>query len=375
MSPTSPTDTAMSAARDLFAELDSAARALPAGQPLPASAMGTLAEAGLLGLMVPEAAGGLELPLADIIDVYAEISRADGSIGWCHFAGDLTAAYFGAYLGDAGRDELFGDGIPIMAGQFAPNGVGTPDGDGFLIDGDYQFGSGIIHAQWAGAGIFTAPTDGSDPAYLFACCPADEVELLGNWDVLGLQSTGSVDYAIRGVHVPASRTFDFFAPTIHRGGPMYQLGVLGLTAAGHAGWALGVTRRALDELAAIARTTTRMGAAASLADGERFLFEYGRLEGRYLSGVAWIRSVLQDAVAEAAGGPISELTLNLLRESCRAVNQGGADIAREAYLLAGTRALRDGPLQQCFRDLHAGSQHFFASPTAAVDFGRSLLAG
>ena len=368
------TSTALDTARDLYDQLDGAGRAVPAGESLPASIMTTIADAGLLGLMVPEGAGGLELPLADIIDVYAEISRADGSIGWCYFAGDLTAAYFGAYLDDVGRDELFSDGVPVMAGQFAPNGTGTPDGDGFLVDGDYQFGSGIIHATWAGAGMFTAPTDGSNPEYLFACCPADRVELKGNWDVLGLQSTGSVDYAIRGVHVPATRTFDFFAPTIHRGGPMYQLGVLGLTAAGHAGWALGVTRRALDELAAIARTTTRMGAVSSLADGERFLFEFGQLEGRYRSGVAWIRQVLQDAEAEAAHGPIGEVTLNLLRESCRAVNQGGADIARDAYLLAGTRALRDGPLQTCFRDLHAGSQHFFAGPSAAVDFGRSLLA-
>ncbi len=68
------------------------------------------------------------------------------------------------------------------------------------------------------------------------------------------------------------------------------------------------------------------------------------------------------------------MTANLLREACRQVNQGGADIAREAYLLAGTRALRDGPIQRGFRDLHAGSQHFFASPSAAVDLATSLLA-
>lgn len=369
------TATPLDIARGLYDELDRAGRSVPAGEALPGSVMTTISDVGLLGLMVPRDAGGSELPLADILDVYAEISRADGSIGWCYFAADLTAAYFGAYLGDEGRDELFRDGVPLMAGQFAPNGVGTPDGDGFLIDGDYQFGSGITAATWAGAGMFTAPADGSNPEYLFACCPVDEVQLLGNWDVLGLQSTGSVDYAIRGVHVPATRTFDFFFPTVHRGGPMYQLGVLGLTAAGHAGWALGVTRRCLDELAAAARTTTRMGAVSSLADSERFLFEYGRLEGRYRSGVAWTRQVVDDAVAEAAstGGPVSDLTLNLLRECCRSINQGGADIAREAYLLAGTRALRDGPLQRCFRDLHAGSQHFFANSSAAVDFGRSLL--
>ena len=56
------------------------------------------------------------------------------------------------------------------------------------------------------------------------------------------------------------------------------------------------------------------------------------------------------------------------------MNQGGADIAREVYLLAGTRALREGPIQRAFRDLHAGAQHFFASPSAAIDLARTLLA-
>jgi alkylation response protein AidB-like acyl-CoA dehydrogenase len=118
-----------------------------------------------------------------------------------------------------------------------------------------------------------------------------------------------------------------------------------------------------------------MGASSSLGESERFLFEYGQLEGRYRAGKAWVRLVVGDAEAEAeATGSITPRTANLVREACRQVNQGGADVARQAYLLAGTRALRDGPLQRAFRDLHAGSQHFFASPSAAIDLARTLLA-
>ena len=365
----------LDAARDLFEVLDKAAAATPDGEPMLRSSVDALAVAGLMGLMVPKAAGGQELPLADIVDVYEEVARADGSTGWCYFAADLTAAFFGAYLPDEGVEGVFSDGIPVMAGQFAPNGTAAIDGDELVLTGDYQFGSGIAHASWAGAGVLTTPDDGTDPAYLFACFPAEQADLRGNWDVLGLRATASYDYAVRDVRVPPSRAFDFFAPVVHRGGPLYALGVLPLTAAGHAGWALGVTRRVLDELAAAAAGTTRLGATSSLADSERFLYEYGVLEGRFRAGRAWVREVLVDAEAEAArDGAVSEVTANLVREACRHVNQGGADIAREAYLLAGTRALRDGPIQRGFRDLHAGSQHFFASPSAAIDLARSLLA-
>ena len=41
--------------------------------------------------------------------------------------------------------------------------------------------------------------------------------------------------------------------------------------------------------------------------------------------------------------------------------------------MAGTTGLREGPLQRCFHDIHAGSQHFFASPASTLAFARSLM--
>ena len=75
--------------------------------------------------------------------------------------------------------------------------------------------------------------------------PKDEATVTGNWDVLGLRATASYDYTIDST-VPLDRTFSFGGFTRHRGGPMYDLGVLCLTEVGHAGWVLGVLRRAVD---------------------------------------------------------------------------------------------------------------------------------
>jgi hypothetical protein len=136
-----------------------------------------------------------------------------------------------------------------------------------------------------------------------------------------------------------------------------------------------VTRRTLDELVAVAGRV-RMGAPAPLAESEHVLISYARLESRWAAGRAWVREVCAEAEAEAAarGGPPEALTADRLRQACVHVNREGADIAREAYLLAGTAALREGPLQRCFRDLHAGAQHFFASSSASIDWARGLLA-
>ena len=115
-------------------------------------------------------------------------------------------------------------------------------------------------------------------------------------------------------------------------------------------------------------------ASSTLATSERFLYELGVLESRHRANRAWVREVVIAAEHDALAGEASAMTGTLLRAACRHVNQDGADIARQAYLLAGTRALRAGPIQRGFRDLHAGSQHFYASPFQANALGAQVLA-
>lgn len=371
-------------ARTVQDQLDAFGSAAGPGEPFDPAALDLIAESGLAGLVVPKEVGGVDLPLAEAVRVWSEVSRADGSIGWCAFASDSALAYFGSYLPDDGVAEIFGEpaggpaALPIMAGQFAPNGTATPDPDdpgSWVVDGDFQFGSGLLHADWAGAGFLAHAADGADPAYLMGCFPVDQAEPRGNWDVLGLRATQSIDYGVHGVSVPGRRTFEFFSPTVHRGSAKHHLGVIPLTAAGHAAWALGVARRMLDELGAVAATTTRMGAPGSLADSDHFCIELARLESRQRAGRAWVQEVCESAEAECErlGGPPSALTADLLRQACVHVNKEAVQVAQAAYSLAGTRALREGPLQRCFRDLHAGAQHYFASDLPSVDFARTLL--
>jgi alkylation response protein AidB-like acyl-CoA dehydrogenase len=322
--------------------------------------------------MVPEEVGGAEAPIVACIDTFAEIARADGSAGWCLMANAATVAFFGAWAGDEFAKELFADGVPLAAGQFAPNGTAEIDGDGFRITGDYRFGSGTNHSDWIGAGVLT---NEENSRLLMALMPRSEVTLGDDWNVLGLEATASWDYTIRDVRVPEGATFDFFAPVRRRGGPTYELGVLGLTSAGHAGFAIGVVRRAIDELIAIAKTKERMGATAPLREKESFVVALANLDARARSAAAWVRDSFATAEATAIEtGQIDPTEVALARQSTVFATQDGAAVVRDAYLLAGTDALRDGPLQRCFRDIHAGTQHFFAGDFATIEAGKALLA-
>ena len=325
--------------------------------------------------LAPSAAS--ELPLADIVDVYEEVSRADGSTGWCYFAADCTAAYFGAYLPDGGAEEVFAGGVPLMAGQFAPNGTAVVDRRRArhrrrlpvrqrhrpCVVGRRRRPDRRGRRRQPRVPLRLLPGRARPSCSATGTCSACRPR--------PATTTGSATSTSR-----RTRAFDFFAPVVHRGGPMHALGVLPLTAAGHAGWALGVTRR-VPRRGGRRRRQHHPPRGDLVAGDQRAL----PLRARHPRGALPGRSGLGPGGLRPRPRPKPPATASCRRSpptSCArpagTSTSSGADIARQAYLLTGTRALRDGPIQRCFRDLHAGSQHFFASPSAAIDLATALLA-
>ncbi len=359
-------------ARDLAEQIDR--HGIAVGEnPVSEDSIRLLRDAELFAVMTPREVGGLELPLADILDICAEVSRADPSTGWCHMAVVVSVAYFGAYTDKATVERMFARGVPLVAGQFAPNGLGVREGDNYRVSGDYQFGSGVLFSDYIGLGMVT---DDAEPQMVGSCVPKEQVKFSGNWDVMGLQSTASVDYSIRDAVVPAGATFDILTPEVHRGGDVYRLGILPLTAIGHAGFSLGVARRALDEALRIATAGKhRMGHGSKLSDSDHFLLAITHAESRFRAANAWLHQMVaraEDSVRD--GGAVDNVLCNELRQATVFLSRESADIVRECYLHSGTAALREGPLARCFRDVHASTQHFFAGQAGTLDMGRDLLA-
>lgn len=87
---------------------------------------------------------------------------------------------------------------------------------------------------------------------------------------------------------------------------------------------------------ALAKTKVRVGAGAFLKDDERFLHALGSLESRFRSTRAWLR----DAFGRAERGVVETVRVDVAennegRQAMVHVTQEGADIVRQAYLLAG----------------------------------------
>ena len=370
-------------ARSLSPLVEQEAAAAEHAGTLPQSLIDAFRESGLFALQIPRSLGGFEADAETSLAVYEEVCRADGSAGWTLLANASTSAFATTYTSDEAVRTMFASGIPTHAGQFSPRGRAEADAGGYTITGHYSFGSGSGHADWIGGGALEI-VDGAPrllapgrPAIRVFFVPRARVEFVGNWDVIGLIGTGSFDYVVPEQHVDSGFTFDLLGDRPQRGGPIYRLGVLGLALIGHAGFALGIGRRALDEVTVIARTKQRMGAATRIGDRERFQFELGRNDAALRSARAFVYDCFGEAQAELdRGNDLAPAEFLRLRQATTYATHVAVDVTRFAYSFAGTDPIRTpSALGRCFRDIHAASQHLVVDDVNLVLAGQSLVEG
>jgi alkylation response protein AidB-like acyl-CoA dehydrogenase len=323
---------------------------------------------GLYGMWVPRSLGGAELKPTESLQVIENLAYGDPSTGWVLMASALAIGTGAAYLGDAAVKELFGgDRLPVIAGQGTRPGKAVPHDGGFLLSGSWSFASGIKHSSH----IHTLGViEGTNEPRIFVL-PVEQAKLIDNWDVLGLRGTGSIDYTTDSVYVPDAYTHFSATETPRRGGPLYTVGIVGFAAMCHSGWACGIGRRALDELAAGVRQ--KGGRAGTQGGSESFHEQYAKAEGAYRAGRALVYETWDDLERTMyAGEKPSMRQHSLMRLAMAHVTWAAHEAVTFAYRAAGTTALRAGTLQRLFRDMHAGTQHVVASPMVFQGIGREL---
>ena len=288
----------------------------------------------------------------------------------------------GAYLGDEAVAELFAEGRDYcFGGQFAPNGQGVAVEGGFRVGGSWHFGSGTGHSEYVMSG-FIPIFDGKPgmqenglPDMRVACIPQGELTFTDGWFVMGLAGTGSFDYECQDVFVPEAWTYPLFTKQPKRGGAMFRLGIMPTVCAGHAAWALGVGRRALDEINTFSRATTRMGMGTPIAERPTFQKDYIRAESRLRAARALVIEVFSEVLAMAeAGDDVTILESARMRSSASYATEAAKDAVDFAHLAAGTAAIREGNvLERCFRDMHTGTQHTFINEDTYLQSAEVLL--
>jgi indole-3-acetate monooxygenase len=329
-----------------------------------------LHENGLFGMWVPRELGGSELDPISSLEVVSQLAYGDASTGWVTMAACLAIGTGGAYLGDEAVSEIFGgERFPVIAGQGTRPGTAVAQDGGHVLSGSWSFASGIKHSGFIHTlGI----VEGTGEPRIFVL-PVEQGNLIDNWDVMGLRATGSIDYTIDGVFVPEHFSHFAVTETPERGGNFYRLGIINIAGICHSGWALGVGRRMLDELAAMARSKT--GRPGQIVDSDSFAESFGHAEAVYRAARALVFETWRDVTATIdRGESLSLQQQTLIRLGTVHVTRAAQEVVRFVYASSGTTGLRAGDIQRYFRDMHAGTQHVIPSAPILQRLGR-MLAG
>jgi alkylation response protein AidB-like acyl-CoA dehydrogenase len=357
-------------ARALIPRLAERAPVAAAARQLPAQTIAEYRAAGILRILQPRRFGGQQGRFSLFSRIVEELTYGCASSAWVYAVLAEHQWIIAQYPEQAQIDVWGDDPEAVASSSLAPRAAAKP------------VPSGCDYAQWAILGAFLGQAgDPRSIAYLLV--PLSEIEIVDDWQVLGLLGTGSKSLVLRDVFVPKHRCVmvsDLFAGTppgalVHPDYPVLRAPRGFLVSYSLPPVCIALGRRALD-------------------------IACGALAGRVSRGVTRVAEseVAQMAIGEAAAAiDIATLLLHTGRESSTAAVSSGRKITEAEALrarrdmtfaqhqvgwalerlceLSGARWVYDtDPLQEIRRDVMTILTHHAASRQAAmVPYGRMLL--
>jgi 3-hydroxy-9,10-secoandrosta-1,3,5(10)-triene-9,17-dione monooxygenase len=184
---------------------------------LPDATIADFQRAGFFRIMQPLRFGGFELEPQVFFEVQTILAEGCMSSAWVLGVVAIHNWQLGMFDTRAQRDVWEADNAALISSSYMPVGkVARVDG-GFRISGHWGFSSGSKHCGWVFLGAMTPPAEAGGAAdYRTFLVPAEDYQIRDNWNVSGLEGTGSHDIVVVDAFVPEYRTHraqDGFAGT------------------------------------------------------------------------------------------------------------------------------------------------------------------
>jgi alkylation response protein AidB-like acyl-CoA dehydrogenase len=351
---------------------------------LPVELMQAIGDAGLFGMWLPRALDGPERPPLVFMEVIEELSRQDGSVGWC----TAIAAGHGRFAGALpwhSASEIFGSGSTVLAGTLNPVGKAIAVRGGYRVTGRWGYGSVIDHAQWVYGNCVTHDADGSRrsheeaPELRLCLFPRAAVDVTDTWHVSGLRGTGSHDFAVTDLFVPEDNTIPLrdFTPVPTQPGRIYTVPMPLIFSSILAVILLGIARSAIEALVALAANKKPMGSSTVLRERALIQGDLARAEALVRAGRALLFSEVEAMWQDALAGRSATLRRRgLVRLAACEAGHYAIQAVDLVHAAGGGASIReDNRIERCWRDAHAAAQHFSVSehdnlePVGRVLFG------
>jgi alkylation response protein AidB-like acyl-CoA dehydrogenase len=324
---------------------------------------------GWLRMLAPRSAGGAELPLPAVVRLEEEIASIDGSMGWvvtlCAGAG-----WFAGFLPPTLAREIVCTRRFCVAASGAPTGYAELDGDGYRINGRWDYASGApmathftLNAVLREKGQPLVDSAGAARIRAFIV-PAKYVEVVPSWRSIGLRATASHSYRVSDQWIAASHGFDIDVAHAKAEGPLYRFPFLALAfvtlAANVAGIAANFLQLATPAISRRRHPITGLhlldspqvaGRLHSAGEG----LEAARTRFYWLLDRAWGQVVGGSALCADDSAALQSASLTLVNVARKAVD--------ELYPYCGLHAAHEhSDINRVWRDLHTATQHALLLP-------------
>lgn len=347
---------------------------------LPEALVETIRPTQAFRMFVPADLDGPSVEVWAGLQAIEEYAYHDGSVGWA-VAIAATSSLLASYLPDPYAGQIYGHPESITGGFAAPVGRAQAVDGGVRVTGTWQWGSGTRHCTSIGGGCVVVDGDGrpaprSDGlSHPFVFFDLDDVEFVDTWHVSGLAGTGSVDYRVTDAFVPEGRWVQIGSDPPRRDNPFSRFSFYGLLAVGIAATAVGIGRRAVDELVALAETKRPQGSSRPLRDRTPVQAETAMAEATLRSAWGFLGETVADVwdVAIAGGAPTDDQKRSLRLAATHATQSAAAATERMYKAAGGAAVYRTSPIQRCFRDANVAAQHAMVAPRMFETVGRMRL--
>lgn len=248
------------------------ARAAEEMRRCPDESIADFQQAEFLKALQPARFGGYEMGWDVLCEISMELARGCGGQAWVATILIDHKYILGIFEEQAQRDVWEEDENALICASIAPAGTARESDGGFILSGRFGFCSGVHHADWVIVGAMSHhPDPNQPPTPRYFLAPASEITLIDNWHVVGLASSGSMDFEIHDAFVPAHRVIDIDdaqegrAPgsRIHKG-PVFRMPQRAIAGLGLASPSIGIAQWVLDEF--IAMTKSRQSRGSKVAE-------------------------------------------------------------------------------------------------------------
>ncbi|MGE7842847.1 acyl-CoA dehydrogenase [Lysinibacillus sp. NPDC093712] len=328
---------------------------------LPQDILEVIYEQQLFKLFIAKDLGGKDLDLLEGIKVFQRMSAIDGNFGWLVTIGTGGNLFIPTLNQEIG-EKIFSPSDAVIAGSGYPNGTAVKKDGGYTVTGQWKFCSGADYATTFTMNCFIKE-DGIMTDKIISCAVSrEQVEILNDWQAMGLKATASHTIRVHDVWIPFDKTFQLGISKNRYHNVVHSFPFATFAEASFLSVCLGITENFLDEAFSLMEQKNKKSSYSERIGALQFLFM--QQKKRFLQVEEQFYAMLTDYWQKHKLGV--ELTEQELQQFTQMSKESAAvcvDIANNIIRSLGMDAIIEtATINRIWRNLCTAAQHGFLTP-------------